>query len=78
MPCIWTSSLQIQVSFPYFLFSKFYYSSLSLFLFRTNQYIFRTEYNLPVPVPLETASNMEEVRLYNEQKKAAMEAGQPL
>ena len=78
MPCIWTSSLQIQVSFPYFLFSKLYYSSLSLFLFRTNQYIFRTEYNLPVPVPLETASNMEEVRLYNEQKKAAMEAGQPL
>lgn len=78
MPCIWTSSLQIQVSFPYFLFSKFYYSSLSLILFPINQYIFRTEYNLPVPVPLETASNMEEVRLYNEQKKAAMEAGQPL
>jgi ubiquitin carboxyl-terminal hydrolase 5/13 len=39
---------------------------------------FRSEYNLPVPVPLETASNMEEVRLYNEQKKAAMATGQPL
>ena len=41
-------------------------------------YFFRPEYNLPVPVPLETASHMEEVRLYNEQKKAAMAAGQQL
>nr|CAH0100329.1 unnamed protein product [Daphnia galeata] len=40
------------------------------------RYTHRPEYNLPVPVPLETASNMEEVRLYNEQKKAAMAAGQ--
>nr|CAG4639793.1 EOG090X0181 [Daphnia pulex] len=42
------------------------------------RYTHRSEYNLPVPVPLETASNMEEVRLYNEQKKAAMATGQPL
>ena len=38
----------------------------------------RSEYHLPVPVPIETASNMEEVRLYEEKKKAAQAAGQPL
>nr|CAG4646818.1 EOG090X0181 [Megafenestra aurita] len=42
------------------------------------RYKYRTEYNLPVPVPLETASNLEEVRLYDEQKKAAQTSGQPL
>nr|CAG4636782.1 EOG090X0181 [Ceriodaphnia reticulata] len=42
------------------------------------RYTYRPEYTLPVPVPLETASNTEEVRMYNEKKKAAMAAGQPL
>lgn len=42
------------------------------------RYTYRPEYHLPVPVPLETASNMEEVREYNERKKAAEAAGQPL
>ncbi|XP_057375327.1 ubiquitin carboxyl-terminal hydrolase 5-like [Daphnia carinata] len=41
------------------------------------RYTRRPEYHLPVPVPLDTASNTEEVRLFNEQKKAAMAAGQP-
>ena len=49
------------------------------FVIYCHSYIFfRPEYNLPVPVPLETASNMEEVRLYNELKKAAMAASQQL
>lgn len=42
------------------------------------RYTHRPEYHLPVPVPLETASNLEEVQEYNERKKAAQAAGQPL
>lgn len=42
------------------------------------RYTSRSEYHLPVPVPLETASNLEEVQLYEEKKKAAQAAGQPL
>ena len=42
------------------------------------RYTYRSEYHLPVPVPLETASNLEEVQAYNEKKAAAQAAGQPL
>jgi len=42
------------------------------------RYTYRSEYHLPVPVPVETASNLKEVQLYEEKKKAAQAAGQPL
>nr|CAG4646044.1 EOG090X0181 [Macrothrix elegans] len=42
------------------------------------QYSHRPEYHLPVPVPLETASNIQEVDEYMERKKAAEAAGQRL
>jgi len=42
------------------------------------RYTSRSEYHLPVPVPIETASNLEQVHLYEERKKAAQAAGQPL
>nr|CAG4643021.1 EOG090X0181 [Ilyocryptus agilis] len=42
------------------------------------RYTYRSEYNLPVPVPLEMATNKEEVQMYNERKKAAEASGQPL
>ena len=38
----------------------------------------RSEYHLPVPIPLETSSNLEEVRLYEERKREAESTGQPL
>nr|CAG4650743.1 EOG090X0181 [Simocephalus serrulatus] len=51
---------------------------LQCFESRQVLYKYRSEYSLPIPIPLETASNMEEVRLYNERKKAALASGQPL
>jgi len=38
----------------------------------------RTEYHLAVPVPLEAATNMDEVIDYKTRKEAAAASGQPL
>nr|CAG4638254.1 EOG090X0181 [Cyclestheria hislopi] len=42
------------------------------------RYTYRPEYHLPVPVPLETASNLDEVRQYEKRKKEAETTGQSL
>ena len=39
------------------------------------RYTYRPEYHLPVPVPLETATNLDEVKAYEERKKAAEASG---
>lgn len=67
-------ALHLQVSRKKKLFLRVaFLHDCNITLFGCNE---RPEYHLPVPVPLETASNMEEVRLYNEKKKAAEAAGE--
>ena len=39
------------------------------------RYTYRPEYHLPVPVPLETAANMDEVRAFEERRKEAAASG---